>query len=64
MVPRGCARSNHGALRPSSAGTVHFYPRRFGGGDPVEGDGGGGGSAAQVRGRAADPGACWEDTPG
>lgn len=47
-----------------SAGTVCFYPRRLGGSHLVWRDGGGGGSAAQVRGRAADPGACWEDASG
>lgn len=47
-----------------SAGTVCFYPRRLGGSHLVRRDRGGGGSTAQVRGRAADPGACWEDASG
>ena len=47
-----------------SKGAVCFHPRRPGGGRPLRRDGGFGVSPAQVRGRAADPGTCREDTSG
>lgn len=57
---RGGNLTNRGV----SAGTVRLHPRRPGGSHLVRRDGGDGGSPAQVRGRATDPGACWEDAAG
>lgn len=56
--------SNHSSVCLLSTGTVCFYTRCFGGSHLVWGDGGGGSSPVQICGRAADPRACWEDTPG
>lgn len=48
----------------TSTGTVRFYSRCLSRSHHVWGDGGGGNTPAQIRGWAAGPRACWEDTPG